>query len=430
MPDTAPIRHVAQRSALAAPPPTRGRQERACANVVAWRSPLFTVEGYRSFVRRTTVQIRPLTLLFGYNSAGKSALLRTLPLLSASCGGGNVGPLSLDADVMREATYADVATRLSARNKLVLGLSWDDDEQPVRNIEIVLREEDKRHLVSELFARGTNGAELLRAIDVPGEPGRYEVTVPGRSTLTVTLPFKDLRPILSGPTGGIPEDVRLLLGHCTERLASLPEAVQWLGAVRAAPERRGAYQGEPARISNTGEAAAAKLASRCAREHRATILRRVSGVLRQMFGQGIDVGDLGKEFALEMEPVEGSPLRISIVDVGEGVSQVLPVLVLCAAALAGELPAGAVLAIEQPEMHLHPRAERALAELFAQVVKAPHGVAAAPWRHTRRTCSSSCSCSSRAATSGRKMSRSLWVEYTAQRRVRLPAHRPGSQGTP
>ena len=72
-----------------------------------------------------------------------------------------------------------------------------------------------------------------------------------------------------------------------------------------------------------------------------------------------------------MVPVEGSPLRISIADVGEGVSQVLPVLVLGGMTLAGELPAGAVLAIEQPEMHLHPRAERALAELLAEVIRAP-----------------------------------------------------------
>ena len=57
-------------------------------------------------------------------------------------------------------------------------------------------------------------------------------------------------------------------------------------------------------------------------------------MLRTMFNQGIEVRDSGEEFALEMEPVEGAPLRISIVDVGEGVGQVLPVLVPLARNLA------------------------------------------------------------------------------------------------
>ncbi|WP_437793724.1 AAA family ATPase [Sorangium sp. So ce693] len=331
----------------------------------------FSVEGYRSFVRRTLVELRPLTLLFGYNSAGKSALVRALPLLSASSGGANVGPLALKAEGMREPTYADIATRLSSRNRLVFGLTWDDDEQPVRAIEISLREDDKRHLVSEFFARGADGAELLHAIDVPGEPGRYEITAPGSPLLTVTLSFKDLRPVLSGPgaASSVPGDVRVVLGQCWQRLESLQESVHWLGAVRTAPERRGVYQGEPVRLGSSGKEAAAKLAYDA--RGRKIILPRVSAVLRKMFGQAIDVRDSGEEFAIELEPVEGAPLRISIVDVGEGVSQVLPVLVLGAMAAVGDLPPGAVLAIEQPEMHLHPRAERALAEFFGEVIKAP-----------------------------------------------------------
>ncbi|NER98863.1 MAG: DUF3696 domain-containing protein [Symploca sp. SIO1B1] len=52
---------------------------------------------------------------------------------------------------------------------------------------------------------------------------------------------------------------------------------------------------------------------------------------------------------------------VSIVDVGFGVSQVLPVLVALLAASPGQL-----VYIEQPELHLHPRAQVALAEVFAE----------------------------------------------------------------
>ena len=51
---------------------------------------------------------------------------------------------------------------------------------------------------------------------------------------------------------------------------------------------------------------------------------------------------------------------VSIADVGLGVSQVLPVLVALLAAEPGQL-----VYLEQPEIHLHPRAQAALAEILA-----------------------------------------------------------------
>lgn len=33
----------------------------------------FTVKNYRSFLEETRVELRPLTLLFGYNNSGKSS---------------------------------------------------------------------------------------------------------------------------------------------------------------------------------------------------------------------------------------------------------------------------------------------------------------------------------------------------------------------
>jgi predicted ATPase len=44
----------------------------------------FTVENYRAFARAQAIEVRPLTLFFGWNSGGKSALVRFLPLLAES----------------------------------------------------------------------------------------------------------------------------------------------------------------------------------------------------------------------------------------------------------------------------------------------------------------------------------------------------------
>ena len=55
---------------------------------------------------------------------------------------------------------------------------------------------------------------------------------------------------------------------------------------------------------------------------------------------------------------------VSIADAGFGVSQVLPVIVALIAADPGQL-----VYIEQPELHLHPRAQVALAQVFADAAK-------------------------------------------------------------
>ncbi len=55
---------------------------------------------------------------------------------------------------------------------------------------------------------------------------------------------------------------------------------------------------------------------------------------------------------------------VSIADVGFGVSQVLPVLVALQVAKSGQL-----VYIEEPELHLHPRAQSAMAEVLANAAR-------------------------------------------------------------
>ncbi|MBS4027167.1 MAG: DUF3696 domain-containing protein [Ignavibacteriales bacterium] len=74
-----------------------------------------------------------------------------------------------------------------------------------------------------------------------------------------------------------------------------------------------------------------------------------------------DVGDkyFGERWALVLENEE-SKTEQSIVDVGFGISQLLPILIA--------LQSNATLAIEQPELHLHPKSQAKLSEIFYETV--------------------------------------------------------------
>lgn len=93
------------------------------------------------------------------------------------------------------------------------------------------------------------------------------------------------------------------------------------------------------------------------------VLRRfdVGYQLRVNHLQDSDVADV---FALRLVDARTNTL-VSILDVGFGISQVLPIIVQSL------LSERNIILIEQPELHLHPRLQAELGSLFAECISAP-----------------------------------------------------------
>src|SRR5947208_6330961 len=84
-------------------------------------------ENYRSFVNEAAIELRPLTLLFGYNSAGKSSIVRLLPLLAASSEPTQFDPLAMDSIATRGASFRDILSRQSSSPTLKVGIAWSSE---------------------------------------------------------------------------------------------------------------------------------------------------------------------------------------------------------------------------------------------------------------------------------------------------------------
>ena len=74
------------------------------------------------------------------------------------------------------------------------------------------------------------------------------------------------------------------------------------------------------------------------------------------------ISEQRQEYEVKVK-TRGSKDWVDLPDVGFGISQVLPVLVECFHA-----PSGSIILMEQPEIHLHPRAQAALADVMIDVI--------------------------------------------------------------
>lgn len=338
----------------------------------------YTVEKYRSFVRPAAVELRPLTLLFGYNSAGKSALLRALPLLAASMDPSIPGPLALGSEAARGATFSDIKSHLDKGSFLHFSLQWDDASTPIRRVELRLFDVEslREQVVERVRAFDAGGTLLFEAEWDPADgtaargSSRYQARLGEGPLFPVLIEFTGLIPRMLSQQVSHTEStaqVRELLRQLQQRFDSLRSSVHWLGSLRVLPPRRSDYLGRPRSIQPAGQEAAAILAYD--KRGDGNLLRRVSEWYESATGHVLDIVEEGGQFSVVLSPLKGAPVRINLVDTGEGMAQVLPVLVLGVQALQGELGGESVLAFEHPELHLHPAAERDLAGFFCELAR-------------------------------------------------------------
>jgi hypothetical protein len=168
----------------------------------------------------------------------------------------------------------------------------------------------------------------------------------------------------------------VLLGSFSQATVLLrAHGLFWLGSLRKYPKPFIEYRpgGAPPRLQHDGSNAAEILARD--KLSQGPLLPDVSAWYERTFQRRLDVVPREESrFSLMLEPKEvGATMRVPVADTGEGMAQVLPVLLATAMARRGEARHGdpRLLAFEQPELHLHSAAHGALAEHLCALAATP-----------------------------------------------------------
>jgi hypothetical protein len=276
-----------------------------------------TFKNYKAFREKQTLELKPLTILIGKNSSGKSAIAKLPTLIEGSLSGRFSQPLEIN------------------NNGIELGGNFRD---LVYNhgvsLEFGLKDQHESLLVS--VASGLRPADL-----------------PKISNWKFTLLDSEI-----STTKGVEDNFEGFLDEPSS-IKSLSLHTDYIGPFRALPER--SYPSPTSILKKVGihgeDAYSILIQDAISTEQ--VLLKKVNDWYQENFeGWGITVEPDGSQYAVKLIR---KGLKVNLKDVGQGMSQAFPLVVRTLMPATKET----LIIMEQPELHLHPAAHGNLAELFA-----------------------------------------------------------------
>lgn len=370
---------------------------------------LLEAKNFKSWEATGEIRLAPITAFFGTNSSGKTSLLQLLLMLKQTTESPDRGlVLSFGDDPRSLVDLGDYTTivfghkedaplswRLhwSLPNELKISDPFQKDASPIASSTRLSFEAT----VGSVPIDGSPAATALSVMQMAyrlGDAGfgmrRREGGRGGYELFDTAANFQFVRTKgrvweLPDPIKcyGFPDEVRAyfqnasFLSDLEFQFEQLFSRVYYLGPLRANPERQYTWAGaQPADMGRTGEQAIAAIIASRERGETISLGRGVKRVTLEEY-----VADWLKELGLihsfEVKRIaKGSKLfevrvkrsssapDVLITDVGFGVSQILPVIVLCFYA-----PEGSTVILEQPEIHLHPAVQAGLADVLIDAIQ-------------------------------------------------------------
>ena len=331
-----------------------------------------TVCGFKSISREQTIEIRPLTILAGANSSGKSSIMQPVLLLKQTLEAPyDPGPLLLTGPNVKFSSADQMFSILGGSKRCCafsLGIGIG-----------------RRADAAVYFRRNSVKGVQLDRMTYKDDRDRERIDLRmGMASQEIMLAMPETRTSIYGPKAKVEWAVarnRCFLqvtGTGREGLSathSVSEAIApfiresiHVPGLRGNPERTYPMSAVSSMFPGTFEKYTASVIAAWQDRKEERLLEGLARDLRRL---GLSwkvrakrIDDTQVELQVPRLPQAtkgGAHDLVNIADVGFGVSQSLPVLVALQAAIPGQL-----VYLEQPELHLHPRAQSALAEVLAE----------------------------------------------------------------
>ena len=359
------------------------------------------LQNFKGWKDTGSIRLAPISLFFGANSSGKSSIGQFLMMLKQTVespdrkavfypGGKN--------SAVQLGSYMEMVFHRDSGKKISFDYAWTLPESVKFtdaastqtfagdslefHAEVGLGEKDQHTLVLyqlnyELFEKDSSRMSI-RMERKSGTKSEYRV-----EASNYKLKRKQGRPWNPGPPVrfyGFPDEVVAyhqnadFVQELNLKQERLFRSLCYLGPMRTKAERLYSWTGiEPESVGYEGQnTVAAILAARTRKislgyKRRAKPFEEIIAIKLKEMGLIEDfkvnpISEQRQEYEVKVR-TRGSRDWVDLPDVGFGVSQVLPVLVQCFYA-----PPGSIILMEQPEIHLHPNAQSALADVMIDVV--------------------------------------------------------------
>lgn len=358
------------------------------------------IKNFKGWEDTGKIELAPVTVLFGSNSSGKSSIGQFLVMLKQTVLQSDrktVFMLSGDKASVDLGTPADIFYNHDMQRKIEFEYGWRLDKR--HNIENGKRFYNKIDFQADIQVSSPETPYLevnqfaytlsentekrlnvgMRKIKEEAGSRNYDLTnETGELNRTRGRAWKLTEPI---KYYGFP-DAALTYYQNTDFLQdlnlyqeSLFSKFYYLGPLRSRSSRMYSWAGtDPDSVGDDGIYTIQAILSATHQGRKQRFLKRknyipfegvVGAALKKMeLIEDYEIRRIGNRQDYEVKvKIKGSSEYVALPDVGFGISQVLPVIVQLFYA-----PKGSVIFIEQPELHLHPKAQTLLADVIIDAI--------------------------------------------------------------
>lgn len=331
------------------------------------------IKNFKSWKDTGEIDLAPITMFFGGNSSGKTSLLQFILMLKQTAEAEHSSSQILKFDgIINLGNFKDVVFGHDKKNAIEFSILRDDEffgKGPFPNFPML---QGFRAIIAEESSKIK--IEDFEITDHPTYSKKYSkegdysfIFHSSRHLQGITERLKNHKNIKEGDAK-IKEDffvVSKIWGNAV--LYPFVSRVEYIGPLRQKPERIYQWKNNyPTEMGAAGEfAIQAIIASNL---KNGDLQNEVAKALKKMgLIDSFKVKSLSKDsdehYKVLVKKTKGST-EVLLPDVGFGISQILPILT----ALYNS-KAGAVILLEQPEIHLHPKAQIELADIIVDAVK-------------------------------------------------------------